>query len=104
MKAAHHGVGQPLAELLRADEPPARLHPGIELLEVFLCQLVQGDLPQLRNDVLIDLRFVVGLGGGTDLGFYIFINRFIFLGFPSVLCDNKWPICVAIRVSFDALA
>ena len=71
MKAAHHGVGQPLAELLRADEPPARLHPGIELLEVFLCQLVQGDLPQLRNDVLIDLRFVVGLGGGTDLGFYI---------------------------------
>ena len=71
MKAAHHGVGQPLAELLRADEPPARLHPGIELLEVFLCQLVQGDLPQLRDDVLIDLRLVVGLGGGADLGLHI---------------------------------
>ena len=27
-----------------------------------------GDLPQLRDDVLIDLRLVVGLGGGADLG------------------------------------
>ena len=34
-------------------------------------QLVQGDLPQLRDDVLIDLCLVVGLGGGTDLGLYI---------------------------------
>ena len=45
VEAAHHGVGQALAELLRADEPPARFHPGIELLEVLLGQLVQGDLP-----------------------------------------------------------
>ena len=71
MEAADHGVGEALAELLRADEPPARFHPGIELLEVLLGQLVQGDLPQFRDDVLIDFRLVVGLGGGADLGLYI---------------------------------
>ena len=71
MEAAHHGVGEALAELLCADEPSSRFHPGIELLEVLLGQLVQGDLPQLRDDVLIDLRLVVGLGGGADLGLHI---------------------------------
>ena len=67
MEAAHHGVGQPLAELFRADEPPTHFHPSIELLEVLLGQLVQGDLPQFWDDVLIDLRLVVGLGGGAAL-------------------------------------
>ena len=71
VEAAHHGVGEALAELLCADEPPARFHPGIELLEVLLGQLVQGDLPQLRDDMLIDLRLVVGLGSGADLRFHI---------------------------------
>ena len=61
VEAARHGVGEHLAELFRADEPPSRFHPGIELLEVLLGQLVQRDLPQLREDVLIDLRFVVHL-------------------------------------------
>ena len=68
VEAARHGVGEHLAELFRADGPPSRSHPGIELLEVLLGQLVQRDLPQLREDVLIDLRFVVHLGGGADLG------------------------------------
>ena len=62
------GVGQSLAELFRSDKPPARFHPGIELLEVLLGQLVQRDLPQFRDDVLIDFSLVVGLGGGGGSG------------------------------------
>ena len=31
----------------------------------------QEKLKQLRDDVLIDLRLVVGLGGGADLGLHI---------------------------------
>ena len=68
MAAPDHGVGQALAKLLGADKPPALFQFGIELLEVLLRQLVQWDLPQLRDDMPIDLALVTCLGGGTEFG------------------------------------
>ena len=52
-------VGEPL--------PAAFLEPTVELLQVVLCQLVQRDVPNLRNDMQTDAALVGLLRGGADL-------------------------------------
>ena len=49
-----------------AKEPPSLFEPDIELLEVAGGELSQRDMPQLRDDVLVDTVFIVRLGFGTD--------------------------------------
>ena len=64
----HHSVGQPFAVLVGEPPPAAFLEPTVELLQIVLCQLIQRDVPNLRDDVQSDAAFVSLLRGGTDLG------------------------------------
>ena len=48
--------------------PAAFLEPTVELLQVVLCQLIQRDVPNLRDDVQADAALVGLLCGGPDLG------------------------------------
>ena len=64
----HHSVGQPFAVLVGEPLPAAFLEPTVELLQVVLCQLIQWDVPNLRDDMQADAAFVSLLRGGTDLG------------------------------------
>ena len=68
MTHAHHSVGQPFAVLVGEALPAAFLEPPIELLQAVLCQLVQRDAADLRDDVQADAAFIGLLRGGTDLG------------------------------------
>ena len=43
MAGPHHAVGQPLAVVFRVEEAPALFQSGVELLQVVLCQLIEGD-------------------------------------------------------------
>ena len=63
----HHSVGQPFAVLVGEPLPAAFLEPTVELLQVVLCQLIQRDVPDFRDDVQTDAALVSLLRGGTDL-------------------------------------
>ena len=65
---AHHPVGQPFAVLVGEPLPATFLEPTVELLQVILCQLIQRDVSNFRDDVQSDAAFVSLLRGGTDLG------------------------------------
>ena len=65
---AHHPVGQPFAVLVSKALPAIFLEPTIELLQIILRQLVQRDVPDLRDDVQADAALIGFLRGGTDLG------------------------------------
>lgn len=65
---AHHSVGQPFAVLVGEALPAAFLEPPIELLQVVLCQLIQRDVSDLRDDVQADAALIGLLCGGADLG------------------------------------
>ena len=64
---AHHSVGQPFAVLVGEPLPAAFLEPTVELLQVVLCQLIQRDVPNLRNDMQADAALVGLLRSGADL-------------------------------------
>ena len=66
MTAFHHAVRETGAVFLCAQEPPSLFEPGIELLEVAGGELSQRNMPQLRDDVLVDTVFVVRLGFGAN--------------------------------------
>ena len=68
MAHPHHPVGEPLAVEIGADEPALFFQVGVELLEIFLGQLAQRDLAQLRNDVLVDVGLISVLRGGAETG------------------------------------
>ena len=57
--------------LFHQDQPPAGLQPGVELLQVILGQLVQRDMPDLRDDVLIDPVCVALLSSDTQLRYAV---------------------------------
>ena len=64
----HHSVGQPFAVLVGEALPAAFLESAIELLQVILRQLVQWNVPNLRDDVQADATLIGLLRGGADLG------------------------------------
>ena len=64
----HHSVGQPFAVLVGEPLPAAFLEPTVELLQVVLCQLIQRDVPNLRDDVQSDTALIGFLRGGANLG------------------------------------
>ena len=64
----HHSVGQPFAVLVGEPLPTAFLEPTVELLQVVLCQLIQRDVPDLRDDVQADAALVGLLRSWADLG------------------------------------
>ena len=63
----HHSVGQPFAVLVGEPLPAAFLEPTVELLQVVLCQLIQRDVPNLRDDVQSDTAPIGLLRSGADL-------------------------------------
>ena len=63
----HHSVGQPFAVLVGEPLPAAFLEPTVELLQVVLCQLVQRDVADLRNDMQADAALVGLLRSWADL-------------------------------------
>ena len=63
----HHSVGQPFAVFVGEALPAAFLESAIELLQVILCQLVQRDVADLRDDVQADAALIGFLRGGTNL-------------------------------------
>ena len=63
----HHSVGQPFAVLVGEALPAAFLESAIELLQVVLRQLIQRDVPNLRNDMQADAALVGLLRSGADL-------------------------------------
>ena len=63
----HHAVGQPLAVVFRVEEPSALFQSGVELLQVILCQLIQRDVSQFRDNVPIDPALIARTGGGSKL-------------------------------------
>ena len=67
MAHAHHSVGQPFAVLVGEPLPAAFLESAIELLQVILRQLVQWNVPNLRNDMQADAALVGLLRSGADL-------------------------------------
>ena len=66
MTAFHHAVREAGAVFFCAQKPPSLLEPDIELLEVAGGELSQRNMPQLRDDVLVDTVFVVRLSLGAD--------------------------------------
>ena len=68
MTHTHHPVGQSFAVLVGEPLSAAFLEPTIELLQVILCQLVQRDVADLRDDVQADAALIGLLCGGADLG------------------------------------
>ena len=67
MAHTHHSVGQPFAVLVGETLPAAILEPTVELLQVVLRQLIQRDVPDLRDDVQADAALIGFLRGGADL-------------------------------------
>ena len=67
MTHTHHSVGQPFAVLVGEPLPAAFLEPTVELLQVVLCQLVQRDVADLRNDMQADAALVGLLRSWADL-------------------------------------
>ena len=67
MAGPHHAVGQPLAVVFRVEKASALFQPGVELLQVVLCQLIQRDAAQFRNNVLVDPALIARPGGGAEL-------------------------------------
>ena len=67
MAHTHHSVGQPFAVLVGEPLPAAFLEPTVELLQVVLCQLVQRDVADLRNDMQADAALVGLLRSWADL-------------------------------------
>ena len=65
----HHSVGQSFAVLVGEPLPAAFLEPTVELLQVILRQLVQRNVPDLRDDVQADAALVGLLRGGADFRF-----------------------------------
>ena len=59
---------RPFAVLVGEPLPAAFLEPTVELLQVVLCQLIQRDVPNLRNDMQADAALIGLLRGGPDLG------------------------------------
>ena len=53
--------------MLHPNEPPAGFQPRIELLQVTLCELVQRNLPDLRDDVLVNPILITELCIQTKL-------------------------------------
>ena len=68
MAHAHHPVGQPFAVSVGEPLPATIFDSTIELLQVILCQLVQRDVPDLRDDVQADAALIGLLRGGPDFG------------------------------------
>ena len=68
MTHTHHPVGQPFAVLVGEPLPATFLEPTVELLQIILCQLVQRDVPDLRDDMQANAALVGLLRGGTNLG------------------------------------
>ena len=63
----HHSVGQPFAVLVGEALPATFLEPTVELLQVVLRQLIQRDVPNLRNDMQADAALVGLLRSWADL-------------------------------------
>lgn len=63
----HHSVGQSFAVLVGEPLPAAFLEPTVELLQVVLCQLIQRDVPNLRNDMQADAALIGLLRSWADL-------------------------------------
>ena len=61
----HHAVGKSRAVLLRQTLAAVLFQPPVELLQIILRQFVQRDLPDLRQDVVVDDIFVVVPRGGA---------------------------------------
>ena len=62
----HHAVGKSRAVLLRQTLAAILFQPPVELLQIILRQFVQRDLPDLRQDMVVDDIFVVVLRGGAE--------------------------------------
>ena len=67
MTHAHHSVGQFFAVLVGEALPAAFLESTVELLQVILCQLIQRDVPNLRDDVQADAALIGLLRSWADL-------------------------------------
>ena len=67
MTHTHHSVGQPFAVLVGEALPATFLEPTVELLQVVLRQLIQRDVPNLRNDMQADAALVGLLRSWADL-------------------------------------
>lgn len=67
MAHTHHSVGQPFAVLVGEALPATFLEPTVELLQVVLRQLIQRDVPNLRNDMQADAALVGLLRSWADL-------------------------------------
>lgn len=63
----HHSVGQPFAVLVGEPLPAAFLESTVELLQVVLCQLIQRNVPNLRDDVQADAALIGLLRSWADL-------------------------------------
>ena len=66
MAHPHHAVGKARAVLLRQTLAAVLFQPPVELLQIILRQFVQRDLPDLRQDMVVDDVFVVVLCGGAE--------------------------------------
>ena len=66
MAHPHHAVGKARAVLLRQTLAAILFQPPVELLQIILRQFVQRDLPDLRQDMVVDDIFVVVPRGGTE--------------------------------------
>ena len=67
MAHTHHSVGQPFAVLVGEALPATFLEPTVELLQVVLCQLIQRNVPNLRDDVQADAALIGLLRSWADL-------------------------------------
>ena len=67
MAHTHHSVGQPFAVLVGEPLPAAFLESTVELLQVVLCQFIQRDVPNLRDDVQADAALIGLLRSWADL-------------------------------------
>jgi hypothetical protein len=61
-----HSVRQAFAVVLRMEEPPVLFQSGVELLQVVLCQLIQRDVTQFRDDMQVDPVFISCTGGSPE--------------------------------------
>ena len=66
--APDRAFGQSRTVEVRSIQPPAVLELVVKLLEVCLCQLIQGDLSQGRDDVPVDPQLILLLGAGPESG------------------------------------
>ena len=66
MASTDHSVRQAFAVVLRMEEPPVLFQSGVELLQVVLCQLIQRDVTQFRDDMQVDPVFISCTGGSPE--------------------------------------